>query len=198
MRIAVIFPGIGYNKDMPLLYYTRKILKHYCGDAVICVDYHDLPDDIRGDEQKMWKAANLAYAQASGQLKEIDFSVYTDIVFVGKSMGTVIAAEYATEHDINAMQIWMTPVEATFSCARVYRKLFRNTIAFIGSADTWSDVDRIKEFAEELEIPLKVYPDCNHSLESDDFRMMENIDTLKDCISRIFHRLFYYFTRDVF
>ncbi len=106
MRIAVIFPGIGYNKDMPLLYYSRKMVEHYCSKTV-CVDYHDLPTDVKGDPEKMWKAANFAYAQVSEQLKDIDFSEYSDIVFIGKSMGSVIAAEYATEHNINAMQIWL-------------------------------------------------------------------------------------------
>ncbi len=197
MRIAVIFPGIGYNKDMPLLYYSRKMVEPYC-EKIVCVDYHDLPTDVKGDEQKMWKAANLAYAQAAEQLKDIDFSEYSDIVFIGKSMGTVIAAEYATEHSLNAMQIWLTPVEATFSCARVYPDLFRNTIAFIGGADTWSDVAKIQQLAEELHIWLKVIPDCNHSLEHKWFTMDKELDVLRSVMATMDGRLSFYLTRDVF
>ena len=162
------------------------------------VEYHDLPMDVKGDEQKMWKAANLAYAQVSEQLKDIDFSEYSDIVFIGKSMGSVIAAEYATEHNINAMQIWLTPVEATFSCARVYPDLFRNTIAFIGGADTWSDVERVKQLAEEQKIWLKVIPDCDHSLENEWFSMDKQLDVLHSVMVQMDGRLSFYLTRDVF
>ena len=197
MRIAVIFPGIGYNKDMPLLYYSRKMVEPYFS-KIVCVEYHDLPTGVKGDPEKMWKAANLAYAQVSEQLKDIDFSEYTDIVFIGKSMGTVIAAEYATEHNINAMQIWLTPVEATFSCARVYPDLFRNTIAFIGGADTWSDVEKVKQIAEEQHILLKVYPDCNHSLENEWFTMDKQLDVLHSVMAEMHGRLSFYLTRDVF
>lgn len=197
MRIAVIFPGIGYNKDMPLLYYSRKMVEPYF-TKIVCVDYHDLPTDIKVDEQKMWKAANLAYAQVSEQLRDIDFSEYSDIVFIGKSMGTVIAAEYATEHNINAMQIWLTPVEATFSCARVYPDLFRNTIAFIGGADTWSDVAKVQQIAEEQQIFLKVIPDCDHSLEHKWFTVEKELDVLRNVMATMHGRLSFYLTRDVF
>ncbi len=197
MRIAVIFPGIGYNKDMPLLYYSRKLMESYCG-KIVCVEYHDLPTDIKGDSEKMWKAANLAYAQVAEQLKDIDFSAYSDIVFIGKSMGTVIAAEYATEHNIKAMHIWLTPVEATFSCARVYPDLFRNAIAFIGGADTWSDVTKVQQIAEELQMRLKVIPDCNHSLEHKWFSLNKELDVLCSVMKEIQARLSFYFTRDVF
>lgn len=198
MRIAVIFPGIGYNKDMPLLYYSRKLMESYCG-KIVCVDYHDLPtDNIKGDSEKMWKAANLAYAQVCEQLKDIDFSEYSDIIFIGKSMGTVIAAEYATEHNIKAMQIWLTPVEATFSCARVYHDLFRNAIAFIGDADTWSDVAKVQQLAEEQKIWLKVIPDCNHSLEHEWFTLDEELDVLRRVMAEMHGRLSFYLTRDVF
>lgn len=27
MKLAILFPGIGYHTDKPLLYYSKKILK---------------------------------------------------------------------------------------------------------------------------------------------------------------------------
>lgn len=28
MKLAILFPGIGYHTDKPLLYYSKKILKN--------------------------------------------------------------------------------------------------------------------------------------------------------------------------
>ena len=37
-RIAIIFPGIGYSSERPLLYYSRKVLQKN-GYEVINVNY---------------------------------------------------------------------------------------------------------------------------------------------------------------
>ncbi len=46
-KLAVIFPGIGYTKDKPLLYYAGKLAKA-AGYNVISVEYHDI-QKIQGD-----------------------------------------------------------------------------------------------------------------------------------------------------
>ena len=38
-RLAVIFPGIGYHCDKPILYYSRKLAKEQ--DVAIVVVTHD-------------------------------------------------------------------------------------------------------------------------------------------------------------
>lgn len=51
-----------------------------------------------------------------------------------------------------------------------------DTVAFIGEADPWSDVNAVKKKAEDLGIRLYTYPDCNHSLECDDVdRNLKNL-----------------------
>ena len=44
-RIAVIFPGVGYHVDKPLLYYSRKLAGRY-GYEIVCADYGILPSGI--------------------------------------------------------------------------------------------------------------------------------------------------------
>ena len=160
-KLAVVFPGIGYHKDKPLLYYATKLVQNMRYEA-INVSFHDMPQKVKGDSAMMAKAAILAFAQAEEQLENIDFSDYEDIVFIGKSIGTVALAKYASDHAINAKQIWYTPVEATFSFPG------KDVVAFIGDNDPWSDIDIIKEKAAELGVKLFLYPQCNHSLESGD------------------------------
>ena len=102
----------------------------------------------------------------------MDFSDYDEVLFIGKSIGTVIAAKYVTEHSVDARQIWYTPVEATFLYGG------GETIAFIGDADNWSDVKEVKRLAAERGIPLHSYPGCDHSLEGND--IPDNIAVIRD------------------
>ncbi len=162
-KLAVFFPGIGYINDKPLLYYSRKMAQER-GYEVICTEYHDLPEKIKGNKEKMIQAGNMAFAQCRELLKEIDFAVYDDVLFVGKSIGTVIAARYAEKHVPTAGLVLYTPLEATFFAD------IRDAIAFIGEADPWSDLDEVKRLAVQRHVPLYTYPGCNHSLECNSWK----------------------------
>ena len=160
-KIAVVFPGMGYHKDKPLLYHPGRLVGKL-GYEVFHVSYHDLPQKIRGNIKLMHEAANMAYAQAEEQLASIKLTDQDDIIFIGKSIGTIISAKYAQAYELSVRQIWYTPLEATFSFGS------ENVIAFIGEADPWSDLDVVKAKAGEMGIPLYTYPNCNHSIESGD------------------------------
>ena len=80
------------------------------------------------------------------------------------------------EYEIGARQIWYTHVEAT------YRYADGTIEAYIGDADPWSDIERVKELAVSSGIPLYTYPGCNHSLESWD--VLNDIRTLSDVMGK--------------
>ena len=68
-KIAVIFPGMGYNTDKPLLYYTKKLAKAADYD-VIDVTY-ELPvksKDILNDKEGMKATFEIAAKQVEKQL----------------------------------------------------------------------------------------------------------------------------------
>ncbi len=174
-KIAVIFPGIGYHKDKPLLYYAAKLMRAK-GYTVAFVEYHNMPSKIMGDAKMLKKAGEQAYKDTVKQLKMIDFDEYNDIVFIGKSIGTVALSKYVHDCGIDARQVWYTPVAETFA----YES--KDVMAFIGDADPWSDVDAIKEDAKSQGITLYSYPDCNHSLECDDVAI--NIANLSDVMKK--------------
>ena len=56
-KLAVIFPGIGYHKDKPLLYYASKLVSEK-GYDVINIEYHDMPQKIRGSRHLLPFRAN--------------------------------------------------------------------------------------------------------------------------------------------
>ncbi len=157
-KLAVIIPGIGYTKDRPLLYYSAKYLKSL-GYEIVHIAFSDMPKDIMHDDEGKLLAVKLACAQTAEQLSKVSFDSYSDVVFVGKSLGTIAAAKYVSDNALPARQIWLTPVEKTFSFSS------KDVLAFIGDADPWSDFSVIKKSAAEMSIPLCVIEGADHSLE---------------------------------
>ncbi len=160
-RIACLFPGIGYTCDKPLLYYSWKTLKGM-GWEIVPVQYSGFPSGVKENPEKMRQCAQAALEQAEKMLRDIDWGGYTDILFVGKSVGTVVCAAYAKHHGLNCRQILFTPVEAAFRFAD------RRSIAFHGTADPWADTKKIEEGCRKLGIPLCKVENANHSLETGD------------------------------
>ena len=163
-KIACLFPGIGYTCDKPLLYYSWKLLKGLDWE-VVPVQYSGFPSGVKGNEEKMQQCAQMALEQAENLLREIDWNKYSDILFVGKSVGTVVCAAYAKRHGLECRQILFTPVEAAFRFAG------HGSIAFHGTADPWADTNAIEKACRKLDIPLYETEGANHSLETG------NVDT---------------------
>ena len=51
-KIAVLFPGIGYTCDKPLLYYTGKLAVAR-GYKLVKVEYGNFPSGIKENKEKM-------------------------------------------------------------------------------------------------------------------------------------------------
>lgn len=172
MKIAIFFPGIGYHCDKPLLYYSRKIIEKLGYDKIITLSYSYDGGNIRGNEEKMKAAFEALYIQAEDALKEVDFGAYDDILFVSKSVGTIIASAYAHNYKISCSQILYTPLEYTFEYPH------EKACAFIGTSDPWSDVDKVIDKAGLNDVPIYVYENLNHSLEGDN--AIKNIEILNE------------------
>lgn len=160
-KIACLFPGIGYTCDKPLLYYSWKLLRGLDWE-VVPVPYGGFPDKVKGNPEKMQQCADMALEQAENILREIDWQEYEEILFIGKSVGTVVCAAYAKRHGLRCRQILFTPVEATFGFAD------KNAIVFHGTGDPWADTKAIRESCKRLNLPLYETEGANHSLETGD------------------------------
>lgn len=156
-KLVVLFPGVNYTTDCPLLYYAafvyesrdyEKIMITY-GDAVKKnKKYYECLDDIKKVVLK--------------QLKTINFSEYEDIVFVSKSMGTVIAGWLEESLSVGVKHIYLTPVKETLP----YIKKDKNIIAVVaGTKDQHMDIDVLKEICEKEKVYLKQIEGAGHRLE---------------------------------
>ena len=160
-KLAVIFPGIGYHYDKPLLFYSKKIAKN-AGYEVIDVPYQIAPANIKGDSEKMQQSFLSALDQTRDQLKNIDFESYETILFISKSIGTCVASAYAKEKELHTYHVFYTPVEASFSYMEP------NGIVFHGTKDPLVETELVKRECDRIGLPLYITEEGNHSLETGD------------------------------
>lgn len=177
-RIAVLFPGIGYTCDKPLLYYAGKLASEN-GYQVKTVPYGNFPSGVKGNPEKMRQAFFSALDQAEALLKDMDWGAYDDILFISKSVGTIVSAYYLRERKMKVRSISFTPLEDTFTFAG------GDGIMFHGTQDPWAkDSKAIEEYCEKIGQPLYITENGNHSLETGDVKkdlqnmqkIMEQVD----------------------
>ena len=115
-KLAVIFPGIGYTADKPLLYYARRIAAEQ-GYEIMTIPYSGFPKKIRGDRKRMEESFRIALDQSEQLLAEVDLCAYDDVLFIGKSIGTIAAAKVASDSPAKEKirLILFTPLKETFA-----------------------------------------------------------------------------------
>lgn len=176
-KIAVLFPGIGYTCDKPLLYYSGKLAEKY-GYQIRRVPYGNFQEGIKGDRKKMGEAFVSALSQAEEILQDISWKDYEEILFISKSVGTVVSAAFAEEHGLPVRSISFTPVGATFAFAK------GDGIMFHGTADPWAEnTDAIIESCKKIGQPLYLTENANHSLETGD--VQADITNLQMIMGRV-------------
>lgn len=177
MKAAVIFPGIGYHTDKPLLYYGKKLAIE-SGYRIIEVSYTGLPENVKGNKQKMEQAFQIASTQVKEQLCDVNFKEYESVLFISKSIGTVVAAAYDNDQAVNAEHIYFTPVPQTFSFARE-----ASGIVLHGLNDPWCETAIVEENCQRLGLTLKTFEGANHSLETGNcLRDLEIMGMVFECL----------------
>lgn len=176
-KLAVIFPGIGYHCDKPLLYYGRDVAMESGCEKYINISY-DFPKVDINDKEATIEASKQVLTQVEKQLIDVDWSAYDEVVFIAKSIGTVMANAYASVHELkNVKLVLLTPLVYT------YQWRPKNAIAFIGTKDKFSSAERIIDLSNINGVPLSVYEGVNHSLECDD--TFRNLEVINDVMKKI-------------
>lgn len=168
-KLAVIFPGMGYTKDKPLLYYAGRIATAK-GYEVLPIEYTKYFEGIKFTDEEKEKASAQAYEETERVLAGVRFEEYDSVVFIGKSLGTIYAARYASEHKLKVRHIWYTPLMYTYTFGE------KDAVAFLGTSDPLSKVDEMKKVADENGIPLHTYEGGNHSIETEN--VLANIEII--------------------
>ena len=181
-KLAVFFPGIGYTAEMPLLYYSRRLAAGL-GYEIRILPYGGFPRGVRGDRGKMAECYRQALTQAEEMLSGVDLTAREEVLFVGKSVGTIVAARLASKSPARdrIRLVLYTPLEDTF------RFPFGEAAVFTGTGDPWvgGAASRIPTLCRERDIPCLAIPGANHSLETGDpLTDIGNLQTIMDRTDR--------------
>lgn len=173
-KIAVLFPGIGYTADRPLLYYSSRIAASY-GYEIKKLPYGNMihAGRLMHDREAQKQVFLSAYQAIEDMLGDTDFSRYASILFISKSIGTALACAYGKEHHLMTKNIYYTPLEDTFAWMKE-----NSGTAFSGTADPWVNPPAIVQACKDRQIPLYTVENGNHSLETGSVR--EDIHILGD------------------
>ena len=160
-KLAVFFPGIGYTVDKPLMHYSRRIAAGY-GYEMKLLPYTGFPRKVKGDRQRMEESCRIAKKQTEELLSDTDISAYDKILFIGKSIGTIVAAELSEKSPASdrIRLLFYTPLKDTFSFS------FGDALVFTGTADPWVGENEIPGLCRRKNIPCITIPGGNHSLET--------------------------------
>lgn len=175
VKLCVVFPGIGYGTDRPLLYYPKKYLRN--DYQTVDIKYTGDPKKAKSKKENLRKFYENAYQLVEKQLSDINFDDYDDILFISKSVGTALSARYAKEHHLKVRSVLFTPLDFTFENA------CSPAIAFSGTKDPWINLETIKKLAHDHQVPLTVIKNANHSLETGD--ILKDIDHLHDIMEKV-------------
>ncbi len=85
-NLIVLFPGRNYSADMPLLYYAKFIYELH-SYKVLCISYENSNLTDKLFKNYLADIKQIIYNQTS----DFNFSKYANIIFVSKSIGTVLA-----------------------------------------------------------------------------------------------------------
>ena len=175
-RLAVLFPGIGYHCDKPLMYYSAKIAKA-AGYEALPVPYAGFPEKVRGDGERMRASVEIARSQAEAMLAGVRWEDWESLLFIGKSIGTLVGSEYAGKKGLTVKSVLLTPLVETFQFVA------GEAVAFHGTADPWANTEAVVAACRERGIPLLLTEGANHSLETGD--VPRDLRTLEETMARI-------------
>ena len=150
-KLAVFFPGSKYGTQAPLFYYANLVLAEK-GYEVIEISYEDLVSNSSD-----W--INETRAQIWDRLKKIDFPVYREVVFVSKSIGTLIAGWISQQMERSVKNVFLTPLRGAFQYMAK-----EDSIVIAGELDRLLAAEELAAFCREKEIVLRQFAGAGHAI----------------------------------
>jgi len=148
--IVLTFPGRG-GTEIPLLYFCAKFFEDRGYDKIFVAQPPDNEEDF-----------DKAYSHAKELLEGICFQEYRDIVFVGKSRGTVLACKLKERLKLPVSLILLTPIEATLPHMTYDNDIL---LAVCGSKDRHLSCELVREVCQRENIPCYIEEGVGHRME---------------------------------
>lgn len=164
--ISIVFPGLHYSADMPLMYYSTGVLLE-AGHSVLSVDTRYSSKEnfmtISSEERSKWMFADAqSVFNAVQKLNHDTFSV-----IIGKSLGT-IQISYLVER-FEEMQkckiVWLTPLLKQNWVVNQMIAHQGKSLIVIGTDDPHYNDDTLAKIIDEGRSKLHLVMGGNHSLD---------------------------------
>lgn len=166
--LVVLFPGKNYPCDLPLLYYASMVALKSNHDVLkLEYGYQSARVDIDFNATNL----DIIVEECFSAIKEVAHT-YKKLIFVSKSLGTLVAGKIAQEMDNDAIEhVYLTPLDYTVPYITNSRG-----IVIYGTNDSVFSSESA-ELVKKVEI-IKAYPieGANHALELD--RIQDSYDVL--------------------
>lgn len=156
-RLVVFFPGTGYGTDKPLFYYAGKVAQQL-GCDVLKLSYGDI--DWRRAVECDPVTLGMAVERCIHSMEKAAAEGYSELVFVSKSFGTVVAGEVEKELHRKVSHIFLTPLVQALPYMRK-----KGQIAVAGAMDQIVSREELEELNRKSGIKIFLFDDANHSLE---------------------------------
>lgn len=170
--LAVIFPGLKYGHDKPLLHYARKAAQ-MSGKDVLCLNYEKKLDwDDIGKP-----IIDVVAEECLSILNKCIRKEYKSFYFLSKSIGTEVAGSTAEKFKCsNTKYFYLTP---TYAAVKYICK--SKCFAIAGTNDNIFSDEYIEKVKKSDNVKLMLVEGGNHSLElSND--LIGSIDVLKTVV----------------
>lgn len=165
-KIGIMFPGINYTCQTPLLYNVTNVLLDR-GYDVLQVDYDYRNDDFSmasPEERKRW----LDFDSEAAYEAAISFYGYKTVMLVGKSLGSFALANLNFKKKIDK-SVWLTPLLEKSGAVELdlypkIKKTCRSGLFVIGTADSLYNKGRVDEL-QRFGAKFKVFDGADHRME---------------------------------
>jgi hypothetical protein len=161
--LALIFPGLRYTCDMPLLYYLTQVLLDQGYDVL------QLHSDYTTETIKALSPAerlNVMVADAQAALETIyPDKGYTKLILAGKSIGTLPLAMLISSGALpDAACIWLTPLLHYPFVVDAALQHTGHALFIASRADETFEPDSMEQIKNQPNTNVLVFEEADHSL----------------------------------
>lgn len=168
-KIVVSFPG-GRGYEIPLLYFGAKYYEDQ-GYEKLFINHPGY-----GDYE-----FSVLFENAEKVIETIEFSKYDEVVFIAKSIGTVVACQIKEKYQIPATLILFTPIYETLPFIHQNNQI---KLVAIGDKDRYIDVMLLREQCEKEKVYFYVECGVGHRMEvMNDLR--RNLEVISNVLGNI-------------
>lgn len=188
--LAILFPGLRYTCNMPLLYYPSKLFTRRAADVLqVNRDYTQTEyQSASQSKQADWFTGDAWAALQAGKQQ----GNYRRLILVGKSIGTLALAHLVNRPlDENTATIWLTPLLRQQSLVSAAMHFKGPALYIAGSGDPLYASDPMQHIQEATGADKLIVDGADHSMEipDDPFRSIQILEPILQRIAAFLDQL---------